>query len=237
MEFENLTDIEKEFLNDRWLWSYQFKVEEREGNGDPFTKIGKYYYIRDELVSYRIGENERYLRDAMEKIRDWCYDIIDRATPESVPVGHKCSEHEYWFNGFCSPGYRNNDVVNSMLAYWYIHRDEYNLLFHDGRTKFKYDYLEWLKEHTDEDDYESAAKDKALVVFPYLDEWTFRYYTDNDFWSNDISKEYPEYIVYDKCCDTEYTHDLCSNVCDFNRLWYMNKELKVALDYREERNI
>ena len=128
-------------------------------------------------------------------------------------------------------------MVNSMLAYWYIHRDEYDLIKNDSKNLFKHDYLWWLSKHTDEDDYEGAAKDKALVVFPYLFEWTFRYYTDNDFWLNDLSRTYPEYIVYDKCCSTEYTHDLCSNVCDFNRLWYMSKELKAALDYREERNI
>lgn len=236
MELEKLTPIENQFLNDRWLWSYQFKEEEHEV-GDTEPKYGKYYHIKDELVSYRIGQNDQYLRTAMEKIIRWCYDIIDRATPESVPVGHKCTEHEYWFNGFCTPGYRNNDVVNSMLAYWYIHRDEYNLNNNDSQVKFKYNYLEWLKEHTDDDDYECAAKDKAIVVFPYLFEWTFRYYTDNDYWSDDMCKQYPEYIVYDKCCSTEYTHDLCMNVCDFSRLWYMNKELKVVLEYRRERNI
>lgn len=236
MEFEKLTTIENQFLNDRWLWSYMFKEEEHEV-GDPEPKYGKYYHIKDELISYRIGKNDQYLRTAMEKIMRWCYDIIDRATPEPVPVGHRCTEHEYWFNGFCTPGYRNNDVVNSMLAYWYIHRDEYNLINNDSQNLFKFDYLHWLSKHTDEDDYEGAAKDKAIVVFPYLYEWTFRYYTDNDYWSDDMCKQYPEYIVYDKCCSTEYTHDLCMNVCDFSRLWYMNKELKVALDYRKERNI
>ena len=92
----------------------------------------------------------------MSLLRDWCAELLSRATGNLIPSGHTAKEDEFKYHAFASHGYRNNDVVNSMIAFGYINQG-----FNSA------DYIKWMKEHVSEEDWDDVIT-KMDMVEPYI---------------------------------------------------------------------
>ncbi|MBQ0159286.1 MAG: hypothetical protein KBT28_01500 [Bacteroidales bacterium] len=106
-----------------------------------------------------------------EQLHEWCLELLTNATGERLPDGHSVKEEEYKWHGFASHGYRNNDVVNSMIAFFYEHGEiptDSKPWWASSRNKEAVkEYMEWAREHMDEEDWLDVDT-KARGVIPYI---------------------------------------------------------------------
>ena len=111
-----------------------------------------------------------------EQLHEWCLELLTNATGEGIPNGHTAKEEEYKWNGFASHGYRNTDVVNSMIAFFYEHPEiptDRSPWWASGiNKKAVNEYMKWAKEHMAEQDYDYDVEMKARDVIPYI--WRYR---------------------------------------------------------------
>lgn len=111
-----------------------------------------------------------------EQLHEWCLELLTNATGERLPNGHTVKEEEYKWYAFASHGYRNTDVVNSMIAFFYEHPEipvDRNPWWASGNNKVAVKkYMEWAKEHMAEEDYDYDVEMKARDVIPYI--WRYR---------------------------------------------------------------
>lgn len=111
-----------------------------------------------------------------EQLHSWCLELLSNATGKRPPDGHTCKEEEYKWYAFASHGYRNTDVVNSMIAFFYEHDDiptEDKPWWASSTNKDAVSkYMEWAKEHMDEADWDYDVAVKARAVIPYI--WRYR---------------------------------------------------------------
>lgn len=127
-----------------------------------------------------------------EQLHEWCLELLSKATGERLPDGHTAKEKEYQWYGFGSAGYRNNDTVNSMIAFFYEHGEiptDRNPWWASGNNKVAVTkYMEWAREHMDEEDW-LDVETKARDVIPYI----WRYRSDPQFYL--IECEYLPYSL------------------------------------------
>lgn len=111
-----------------------------------------------------------------QQLHEWCLELLTNATGERLPDGHTAKEEEYKWHAFASHGYRNTDVVNSMIAFFYEHPEipvDRNPWWASGNNKVAVKkYMEWAKEHMAEEDYDYDVEMKARDVIPYI--WRYR---------------------------------------------------------------
>ena len=111
-----------------------------------------------------------------EQLHEWCLELLTNATGERLPNGHTTKEEEYKWYAFASHGYRNTDVVNSMIAFFYEHPEipvDRNPWWASGNNKRAVTkYMEWARLHMDEEDYDYDVEMKARDVIPYI--FTYR---------------------------------------------------------------
>lgn len=107
-----------------------------------------------------------------EQLHNWCLELLTNATGNNPPEGHTTKEEEYKWCGFASHGYRNTDVVNSMIAFFYenpeIHTDRSPWWASSLNKKAVKEYMNWAKLHMDEEDYSYDVEMKARDVIPYI---------------------------------------------------------------------
>ena len=106
-----------------------------------------------------------------EQLHEWCLELLTNATGERLPNGHTAKEEEYKWYAFASHGYRNTDVVNSMIAFFYENHEipiDRNPWWASGNNKIAVKkYMEWVEEHiSEEDNYDVEMK--ARDVIPYI---------------------------------------------------------------------
>lgn len=106
---------------------------------------------------------------AMSRIEDKLQDILIKATGEAVPTGHTITEKPYWYHGFASHGYRNTDVVNSMIAFA-VCRPEIPCFTQKECEEFVDSYMIWVMQHVAEEDWDDVRA-KAEVVVDYIDKY------------------------------------------------------------------
>lgn len=106
-----------------------------------------------------------------EQLHNWCLELLTKATGDNPPNGHTAKEEEYKWCGFASHGYRNTDVVNSMIAFFYENpyiTVDRNPWWANGNNKMAVkEYMKWAEEHMDEKDW-SDVEMKARDVIPYI---------------------------------------------------------------------
>lgn len=106
-----------------------------------------------------------------EQLHEWCLELLSKATGERLPNGHTAKEEEYKWYAFASHGYRNTDVVNSMIAFFYEHPEiltNRNPWWASGTNKTAVkEYMKWAEEHMDGEDW-SDVEMKARDVIPYI---------------------------------------------------------------------
>lgn len=106
-----------------------------------------------------------------EQLHEWCLELLTNATGDRIPHGHTTHEAKFHWYGFASAGYRNTDVVNSMIAFFYEHPEITTLdkpWWASGINKEAVNkYMEWAKKHMDEEDF-YAVEMKARDVIPYI---------------------------------------------------------------------
>lgn len=106
-----------------------------------------------------------------EQLHEWCLELLTKATGKRVPDGHSFKEEEYKWHGFATPGYRNTDVVNSMIAFFYENpyiATDYSPWWASSKNKTAVkEYMKWVEEHVDGSDW-SDVELKARDVIPYI---------------------------------------------------------------------
>lgn len=110
-----------------------------------------------------------------QQLHEWCLELLTNATGERLPDGHTAKEEEYKWHAFASHGYRNTDVVNSMIAFFYEHPEipvDRNPWWASGNNKKAVkEYMKWAEEHMDGEDWYDVEM-KARDVIPYI--WRYR---------------------------------------------------------------
>ena len=106
-----------------------------------------------------------------EQLHEWCCELLTNATGERLPDGHTAKEEEYKLYAFASQGYRNTDVVNSMIAFFYENPEiavTRNPWWASSTNKKAIkEYMKWAEKHMDEEDYYDV-QEKARNVIPYI---------------------------------------------------------------------
>ena len=93
-------------------------------------------------------------------IEQWCKELLRKANGDRIPDGNTMYDEEYKYNDFACAGYRNTDVINSMIAYYYMEQNPNEM-----------EYIKWLKQHTDPENL-SDALDVVGRAVDYM--WKYR---------------------------------------------------------------
>ena len=112
-----------------------------------------------------------------------CERLMQEANGEPVPPGMTWKDEGTEYRAFASQGYRNCDVVNSLIAFAVV-RPELPCFTQKECDKFLDEYKDWLQDHVAEEDYGAAAL-KAEVVVNYIDRYRKepeRYVIDAPYW-------------------------------------------------------
>ena len=115
-----------------------------------------------------------------------CLDLLAKATGERVPTGKTYKDPGLEYHAFASHGYRNADVVNSMIAFA-VRNPEFPCYTQSECDEFVRSYKLWACMHVAEEDL-NAVKAKADVVVPYIHKYRQdpeRYIIDAPYWNTD----------------------------------------------------
>lgn len=112
-----------------------------------------------------------------------CERLMREATGEPMPSGMTWKDEGMEYRAFASKGYRNCDVVNSMIAFA-VTRPEFPCFTEKECKEFLESYKIWLQQHVAEEDYGAAAL-KAEVVIDYMYKYSKdpeKYIIDAPYW-------------------------------------------------------
>lgn len=112
-----------------------------------------------------------------QKLERWCNELLEKATGTMIKNGEDMYEPEHRWKAFASRGYRNTDVVNSMIAFFYINGDipmdiGFNAWSSCNNRDAVKAYMVWARQHIDEEDWDDV-EDKAWNIIGYIAHYRF----------------------------------------------------------------